>query len=219
MTSKALRKQLLAAVAMVIVAAIAVSSSTFAWFAGNNVVKATEMKVQAVAEGGIEIKHSTQADTAYSTVNASSVVAAASLHPTSTFDASTWVHATATASSQFTAAAGSYTALTLGTDGVDTADSKQYFRHDQFQIRTVKGTTAAQNVIVKEIEVTGAPAALDQSLKVLVKCGTTWYTYNGAAGGSVSRNVATAVTGAPVDPGDPPAGNPAMVGRDRKSVV
>ena len=47
MTSKALRKQLLAAVAMVLVAAIAVSSSTFAWFAMSKTVTATGMTVTA----------------------------------------------------------------------------------------------------------------------------------------------------------------------------
>ena len=50
MTSKALRKQLLAAVAMVIVAAIAVSSSTFAWFAAGTSVTASGMTVAAQSD-------------------------------------------------------------------------------------------------------------------------------------------------------------------------
>jgi hypothetical protein len=41
---------------MVLVAAIALGGSTFAWFANNNKVSATGMNVQAKAEGGIEIK-------------------------------------------------------------------------------------------------------------------------------------------------------------------
>lgn len=219
MTSKALRKQLLAAVAMVIVAAIAVSSSTFAWFAGNNVVTAKEMKVQAVAEGGIEIKENSQAESAYSTVNAAAVATAMTLFPTSTANATNWAHASAAAASAFTAAAGSYEMLALSagnaandiygtSDPQNTtqfydANGKQYYRYDKFQIRTVKGTQAAQKVVVKDVEVTGAPAALDKSLKVLIKATSTdssdstaktiWYIYNAGGSGNNSRNVAAAV--------------------------
>lgn len=56
MNSKAIKRQLLAAIAMVLVAAIALGSSTYAWFANNNKVSATGMSVKATAEGGIEIK-------------------------------------------------------------------------------------------------------------------------------------------------------------------
>lgn len=47
MNSKAIRKQLLAAVAMVLVAAVALGSSTYAWFANNNMVTATGLKATA----------------------------------------------------------------------------------------------------------------------------------------------------------------------------
>ncbi len=49
MTSKALKSQLLAAVAMVLVAAIALGGSTFAWFANNSAVTATGMQVTAIS--------------------------------------------------------------------------------------------------------------------------------------------------------------------------
>ena len=44
---KALKKQLGAAVAMVCVAAVALGSSTYAWFVSNNKVKATTSKISA----------------------------------------------------------------------------------------------------------------------------------------------------------------------------
>lgn len=47
MNVKSLKKQLVAAIAMVIVAAVALSSSTYAWFAANNTVNATAMQVVA----------------------------------------------------------------------------------------------------------------------------------------------------------------------------
>lgn len=51
MNSKAIKRQLLAAIAMVLVAAIALGSSTYAWFASNNKVKAEGMKITATTEG------------------------------------------------------------------------------------------------------------------------------------------------------------------------
>ena len=46
MSVKSLRTQLFGAIAMVLVAAIALGSSTFAWFASNTTVKATGMEVR-----------------------------------------------------------------------------------------------------------------------------------------------------------------------------
>lgn len=50
MTIKELRKQLVGAIAMVVVAAIAVSSSTYAWFAVNTKVTASSMTITAEME-------------------------------------------------------------------------------------------------------------------------------------------------------------------------
>ena len=44
---KALKKQLAAAIAMVCVAAVALGSSTYAWFVSNNQVKATTSTISA----------------------------------------------------------------------------------------------------------------------------------------------------------------------------
>ncbi len=50
MNVKSLKKQLVAAIAMVVVAAVALSSSTFAWFAANNEVEATGLNVTAQSD-------------------------------------------------------------------------------------------------------------------------------------------------------------------------
>ena len=64
-----LKKQLVAAVAMVLVAAIALSTSTFAWFVNNTSVEATGMHVNAVADGSLVIKGVTSsADQAYTSI-------------------------------------------------------------------------------------------------------------------------------------------------------
>lgn len=60
MNSKAIKRQLLAAIAMVLVAAVALGSSTYAWFANNNKVEAKGMQITAVTEGAnLEISFST----------------------------------------------------------------------------------------------------------------------------------------------------------------
>lgn len=50
MSTKALKTQLLAAIAMVLVASIALGSSTYAWFANNNKVTASGMSVTAKSD-------------------------------------------------------------------------------------------------------------------------------------------------------------------------
>lgn len=57
MNSKAIRKQLFAAVAMVLVAAVALGSSTYAWFAANRQVTATGMKVSATTSSSLVISN------------------------------------------------------------------------------------------------------------------------------------------------------------------
>lgn len=64
-----LKKQLVAAIAMVLVSAVALGSSTFAWFVNNTSVEARGMHVNAIADGSLVIKGITNsADTAYSSV-------------------------------------------------------------------------------------------------------------------------------------------------------
>lgn len=81
MNSKAIKRQLLAAIAMVLVAAIALGSSTYAWFASNNKVEADGMKITATTEGAnLEISLS-KAFTA-GTLAVTSTAAGETLHPT-----------------------------------------------------------------------------------------------------------------------------------------
>lgn len=57
MTVKALKKQLMAAIAMVVVSAIALSSSTYAWFAANTKVQATGMQARATTSSSLVISN------------------------------------------------------------------------------------------------------------------------------------------------------------------
>jgi len=60
---KAIRRQLIAAVAMVLVAAIALGSSTFAWFAQNNKVTATGMQATATTSSSLVISNESNVGT------------------------------------------------------------------------------------------------------------------------------------------------------------
>lgn len=51
METRSLKKQLMAAIAMVVVAAIALTSATYAWFANNNRVTADGLTINAKSEG------------------------------------------------------------------------------------------------------------------------------------------------------------------------
>ena len=57
MSVKTLRKQLLAAIAMVLVAAIALGSSTYAWFVTNNKVDATTTNISAQSNAAFMTIH------------------------------------------------------------------------------------------------------------------------------------------------------------------
>ena len=66
MSTKALKTQLLAAIAMVLVASIALGSSTYAWFASNKMVKASGMSVSATTSEALMISD-TGADGSFKT--------------------------------------------------------------------------------------------------------------------------------------------------------
>lgn len=64
MNSKAIKRQLLAAIAMVLVAALALGSSTYAWFAANKTVTAQGMQVSATSSSSLVIAMASDAKTA-----------------------------------------------------------------------------------------------------------------------------------------------------------
>ena len=68
MNSKAIKRQLLAAIAMVLVAAVALGSSTYAWFVSNNTVDATVSSIQA------------QSNAAFLTIDNENTMAGAGTH-------------------------------------------------------------------------------------------------------------------------------------------
>lgn len=94
MNSKAIKRQLLAAIAMVLVAAIALGSSTYAWFVASNTVTADGMKLQVQGESGIVIKSVDNASSVWAATASAGMTKGVALTATSTTNLSKWVHAT-----------------------------------------------------------------------------------------------------------------------------
>ena len=132
MNSKAIKRQLLAAIAMVLVAAIALGSSTYAWFAAAGTVKAEGMSVQAQAESGLLIKELGASRDSFGTVAKISDDTKA-LFPASTADLTTWYHSLSTSAS---AAQGGEN-NTEGYEDASTLGSLDNYRYmKQFVIRS-----------------------------------------------------------------------------------
>ncbi len=118
-------KRLIPALAMLLVSAILLGTSTFAWFSMNTTVNATNMRVRAVAEQGILINEvNTAADTHWdneATANQTNPDDATAntrslLYPASTADGSTWYHAASKKSNSAASA-------TAGTESADLVSS------------------------------------------------------------------------------------------------
>lgn len=181
MNSKAIKRQLLAAIAMVLVAAIALGSSTYAWFVQSNTVTAEGMEVQAQAEGGIEITNAGKGTWA-STAQAA-ITGVTKLYPASTQDTSVWYHAQALASTAKDADTNSYKQLTLDDTGKATAEDefkdKQFYLVNKFSIRATAGTSA-KNLMIDSVTVTPTgtnTTNLDRSLRIAVKAGENTYVF------------------------------------------
>lgn len=178
----------MAAIAMIVVSLIALSSSTYAWFTMNKTVQATGLKVTARTEGGILIKEKGK------TLGSESVEITGgeqSLLPTSTADLATWVHAEAVESGSHTAKESTYMILNgaggltdergntgIGTGSVVGSDQLRnyYYIYDIFNISRDDKSKSFTNLYVSECTVKKLNndgkdiMTLSNSLRVGVKC-------------------------------------------------
>lgn len=193
MNSKAIRKQLLAAVAMVLVAAVALGSSTYAWFAANNEVTAEGMQLQAQGETGIVIKSVENTQSKWATTASAAMSQSVKLKPTSTQDLTTWWHAV---SDEKDNAKAQQTAENAYTDVTTSKDDYVLMR--SFYIRSAAQAVPVSDVKLAIKTVTAATVAdtatsenLDKSVRVGVKLstggsGSEYYVYAPLADGNFS---------------------------------
>lgn len=187
-----LKKQLVAAVAMVLVAAVALGSSTYAWFAANNSVTATGMTVTAQAEAGIVISNSTK--TSYGTTAATAQATDKKLIPVSTADGSTWYHATSSLFDDADASQASTKYTNAGSDGTD-------YVKNTFYIKSASDTAYAGNLEITKVEaVSGGTQELSKALRVGVMVGSNFYIYAPVTGYTATYKVGDGTSGISVSP-------------------
>ena len=154
MNSKAIRKQLLAAVAMVLVAAVALGSSTYAWFVNNNTVTATGMSVNATADDSLLIKGDNDSD--FGSVG-TTTISQTSMKPTTSSDgvkfarlgADVVVKEKNDATATWSGASGAFQAGDLV--AVQDSEATTYYETATY---TIKSITSAASIYISNIDVT-----------------------------------------------------------------
>lgn len=182
MNEKSLKKQLYAAIAMTIVAAIALGTATFAWFVTNNSVKAITSSISAQSNASfMTIKYNGTAVGIDKTSDTAGIVNAA-LYP------ATFGEQTGATKGEFMTGYGSSTTdgtlkgdLTIvGKNGTpDEANDAQFAKKLVFNISS-RGQSL-KNLRVDKVESkdaegndTQTDSAINDSLRLLVKCGDRW---------------------------------------------
>ena len=207
---------------MVLVAAVALGSSTYAWFAANNKVTAMGMTVQAQSEGGIVISNESKTD--WKTSATASHQEKAQLMPTSTATTTSWYHNISddAADAKAHQAADTYSTLTLTVNdkgvGADTSGNG-YYLLNKFYIKSSAEAVADGKIYIQNVTATGSStsAKLDTSLRVAITIGGGTYIYapvngatltyyvNGASSATTATNATsivnteTAVSGIPAN--------------------
>ena len=193
MDTKALKKQMGAAIAMVLVAAVALGSATFAWFVSNNKVDATTSKISAQSNSAfMYIRDEKETSTDLRTDDSSVVDTA--LFPahwvTSTESAAEGNYKGKDVANFFTAfgTSADEQGYTMNPDSLEkviaenqTAGSPEAAVDGKYAVKNVfyVGSKGADltNLKVESCSITAAAGDTDQfdsALRVLVKCGDNW---------------------------------------------
>lgn len=187
MDTKALKKQMGAAIAMVLVAAVALGSATFAWFVSNNTVKATTSKISAQSNAPF-LKIDKTAITEGSTTSISYAEDAdVKLYPAQVVKNT---DNKALFKSAYASAATVTTELTNSRYDVgDAANAVTggFAIKKSFKIGTADAKAGSfKNLKVAGVELTSkGTEGLEDALSILVVCGDNWAVYKKSADGTV----------------------------------
>lgn len=191
---KALKKQMGAAIAMVCVAAVALGSSTYAWFVSNNKVEATTTNISAQSNSAylvIDTKKTTK--DSISSVSAGDTVTP--LYPAKIEKSSgnaLWKSAYADKANAATMKAG--TEFTIDDGTAEKAVSAGYAVKNTFHIGTGTYDGEFTNLHITGVTVDTATADdnknLGNAMRVLVVCGNDWQVWS-AAGEKLSSSEST----------------------------
>ncbi len=190
----------MAAIAMVLVAAIALGSSTYAWFVSNNTVTAQTTNISAQSNSAyLVIQEKTETQTATDSTSTSAATAAdttaVKLYPAQVVNGTTngtYKFESAYAAKASEALEKVSTRFTVGTDGSATeAVSNNYAHQDTFYIGTGGYDGTFSNLKVESVQVSAADpqkAELVNAMRVLIVCGDNWTVWeNGAEVTTVAK--------------------------------
>lgn len=186
--TKALKKQMGAAIAMVLVAAVALGSATFAWFVSNNTVTATTSKISAQSNAPF-LKIDKTAITKDSTTSISyKDDADVKLYPAQVVNNTN--DNKPLFKSAYASAANATTELTNSRYDVGdaaTAVTGEFAIKKSFKIGTADAKAGSfKNLKVSGVELTSKGTdGLEDALSILVVCGDNWAVYKKSADGVV----------------------------------
>ena len=178
MDTKALKKQMGAAIAMVLVAAVALGSATFAWFVSNNKVEATTSNIAAQSNSAYLVIDNSKTTKASKGV-VTSTVPRADLYPAKTVKTGTTAEwKSAYASSAAKSDMKSDTEFTIGDGTAAQAVKAGYAVENTFYVGTGTYDGEFTNLHITGVTVTTPTTAenknLGDALRVLVVCGDKW---------------------------------------------
>lgn len=185
-------KKLIPALAMLLVSAVLLGTSTFAWFSMNTAVTAKGMSVTAQAESGIVISNSSKATW---NAEAATTTSAMNLYPTSTVDGATWYHNSSNNADVATGNGYTGTYTTVTNEG-----TAKYYSESKFYIKSATTSALTKDLYVESVTITPpttvTSANLDKAIRVLIKVGTSNFIFAPGADSTLTYTVndATSVT-------------------------
>ncbi len=181
-TVKALKKQLVAAIAMVLVAAIALGSSTYAWFVSNNKVTGTTTAISAQSNSAYLVIDKTTTSKkskdnfSYVDDNETSPNTAA-LYPAQVIANGVWESAYASETGKSAEKADTRFKIKSADEAEGSAEAavaEKYAITHTFYIGTGTYDGEFKDLVVSDISLSAPSAAIADAMRVLVKCGTNW---------------------------------------------
>lgn len=193
MDTKALKKQMGAAIAMVLVAAVALGSATFAWFVTNNKVDATTSTISAQSNAAFMYIRNINNNDTNATSDVADITDNKELYPATwanhfdntnslSADAGIYQFETATAQGPKESTIDESTRRAVGKP--DSAEVKdKYAVKNTFKVGT-KGTKLTNLVVdptnggISLVSADNSNAQFDNALRILVTCGNNWVLCN-----------------------------------------
>ena len=176
---KALKKQLAAAIAMVLVAAIALGSSTYAWFVSNNTVTAKTTNISAMSNSAYlvidKVKTTDQSQTEYS--YQTDPITQTALYPAQVIANGVWESAYAANPGASTEQ--DNTRFQIKSDGqnagsAEAAVAENYAITEKFYIGTGGYDGEFTDLVVSNMTLSAPEKSIANAMRVLVKCGDNW---------------------------------------------